>query len=321
MKIISKISKFLPIFLLVAVLQSCSNDDDNGNDPQPMNIVETAIATPQLNSLVAALQAADGNLVSVLNGSGPFTVLAPTNDAFAAFLSDNGFASLDEVPTDVLSQILLNHVIAGNVTSTNLTTAGSGYTSTSATGPGGNNLSLYFNTTTADGVEFNNVSSVVAGGADISATNGTIHIVDAVIGLPTVVTHAAANPNFTTLVGLLDQQGLVATLDGTASSPFTVFAPSNDAFTAFETENPGVLASLTSPQVTSVLTYHVVAGANVLSTAIPAGPITTLETGTFTITGATITDEENRDTDIVAFDVQGTNGVIHVISNVLLPEL
>lgn len=320
MKIISKISKFLPILLLVAVLQSCSNDDDNnGNDPQPLNIVETAIATPQLSSLVAALQAADGNLVNVLSGSGPFTVLAPTNEAFTAFLSENGFANLEAVPTDVLSQILLNHVIAGNVTSTNLTTAGSGYASTSATGPGGNNLSLYFNTTTADGVEFNNVSSVIA--ADISATNGTIHIVDAVIGLPTVVTHAAANPNFTTLVSLLDQQGLVATLDGTASSPFTVFAPSNDAFTTFETENPGVLASLTSDQVTSVLTYHVVAGANVLSTGIPAGPITTLETGTFTITGTTITDEEDRDTNIVAFDVQGTNGVIHVISNVLLPQL
>jgi uncharacterized surface protein with fasciclin (FAS1) repeats len=318
MKIISKISKFLPILFLVAVLQSCSNDDDNnGNDPQPLNIVETAIATPQLSSLVAALQAADGNLVNVLSGSGPFTVLAPTNEAFTAFLSENGFANLEAVPTDVLSQILLNHVIAGNVTSTNLTTAGSGYTSTSATGPGGNNLSLYFNT--SSGVEFNGVSSVTS--ADISATNGTIHIVDAVIGLPTVVTHAAANPNFTTLVSLLDQQGLVATLDGTASSPFTVFAPSNDAFTTFETENPGVLASLTSDQVTSVLTYHVVAGANVLSTGIPAGPITTLETGTFTITGTTITDEEDRDTNIVAFDVQGTNGVIHVISNVLLPQL
>lgn len=319
MKIISKISKILPLLFLVAVLQSCNSDDDNGNDPQPLNIVETALVTPQLSSLVAALQAADGDLVSVLNGSGPFTVLAPTNDAFAAFLSANGFASLDEVPTDVLSQILLNHVIAGNVTSTNLTTAGSGYTSTSATGPGGNNLSLYFNTTTADGVEFNNVSSVIS--ADISATNGTVHIVDAVIGLPTVVTHAAANPNFTTLVSLLDQQGLVATLDGTASSPFTVFAPSNDAFTAFETENPGVLGGLTSDQVTSVLTYHVVAGANVLSTGIPAGPITTLETGTFTITGTTINDEADRDTNIVAFDVQGTNGVIHVISNVLLPQL
>jgi uncharacterized surface protein with fasciclin (FAS1) repeats len=278
--------------------------------------VETALVTPQLSSLVAALQAADGDLVNVLSGSGPFTVLAPTNEAFNAFLEANN-TTLEDIDKGLLAQVLLNHVIAGNVTSSNLTTAGSGYTSTSATGPGGNNLSLYFNT--SSGVEFNGVSSVVT--PDISATNGTVHIVDAVIGLPTVVTHAAANPNFITLVGLLDQQGLVTTLDGTASSPFTVFAPSNDAFTAFETENPGVLASLTSDQVTSVLTYHVVAGANVLSTGIPAGPITTLETGTFTITGTTINDEADRDTNIVAFDVQGTNGVIHVISNVLLPQL
>lgn len=278
--------------------------------------METALVTPQLSSLVAALQAADGDLVNVLSGSGPFTVLAPTNEAFNAFLEANN-TTLEDIDKGLLAQVLLNQVIAGNVTSSNLTTAGSGYTSTSATGPGGNNLSLYFNT--SSGVEFNGVSSVVT--PDISATNGTVHIVDAVIGLPTVVTHAAANPNFITLVGLLDQQGLVTTLDGTASSPFTVFAPSNDAFTAFETENPGVLASLTSDQVTSVLTYHVVAGANVLSTGIPAGPITTLETGTFTITGTTINDEADRDTNIVAFDVQGTNGVIHVISNVLLPQL
>ena len=260
--------------------------------------METALVTPQLSSLVAALQAADGDLVNVLSGSGPFTVLAPTNEAFNAFLEANN-TTLEDIDKGLLAQVLLNHVIAGNVTSSNLTTAGSGYTSTSATGPGGNNLSLYFNT--SSGVEFNGVSSVVT--PDISATNGTVHIVDAVIGLPTVVTHAAANPNFITLVGLLDQQGLVTTLDGTASSPFTVFAPSNDAFTAFETENPGVLASLTSDQVTSVLTYHVVAGANVLSTGIPAGPITTLETGTFTITGTTINDEADRDTNIVAFDV------------------
>ena len=278
--------------------------------------METALVTPQLSSLVAALQAADGDLVNVLSGSGPFTVLAPTNEAFNAFLEANN-TTLEDIDKGLLAQVLLNHVIAGNVTSSNLTTAGSGYTSTSATGPGGNNLSLYFNT--SSGVEFNGVSSVVT--PDISATKWTVHIVDAVIGWPTVVTHAAANPNFITLVGLLDQQGLVTTLDGTASSPFTVFAPSNDAFTAFETENPGVLASLTSDQVTSVLTYHVVAGANVLSTGIPAGPITTLETGTFTITGTTINDEADRDTNIVAFDVQGTNGVIHVISNVLLPQL
>ncbi|MFM2213954.1 MAG: hypothetical protein RL427_1217 [Bacteroidota bacterium] len=71
----------------------------------------------------------------------------------------------------------------------------------------------------------------------------------------------------------------------------------------------------------SVLTYHVVGGANVLSNAIPTSPITTLETGTFTIAGTTITDEQNRQTGIIVVDAQALNGVIHAINNVLLPTL
>ncbi|MCU0350466.1 MAG: fasciclin domain-containing protein, partial [Flavobacterium sp.] len=167
-------------------------------------------------------------------------------------------------------------------------------------------------------VRLNGVSSVTT--ADLVASNGVIHVVDAVIGLPTVVDHALANPSFSTLTGLLSQQNLVATLNSTtAPAPFTVFAPNNDAFTTFENQNPGTLGSLTSAQVTAVLTYHVVGGANVLSNAIPTGPISTVESGTFTISGTTITDEANRTTGIIATDVQASNGVIHVINNVLLP--
>ena len=175
---------------------------------------------------------------------------------------------------------------------------------------------------TSSGVRLNGVSSVTS--ADVVASNGVVHIVDAVIGLPTVVTHALANPNFTNLVDALTSEGqpdFVGILSGTASSPFTVFAPSNAAFTAFETENPGTLASLTPAQLTSVLSYHVVAGANVLSNAIPSGPITTYETGTFTVSGTVITDEAARQTNIVAVDVQASNGVIHVLDNIILPDL
>ena len=127
------------------------------------------------------------------------------------------------------------------------------------------------------------------------------------------------NEDFSILVAALQKAELVETLQG--AGPFTVFAPSNAAFTAFEAENPGTLASLTAAQLTSVLSYHVVAGVNVLSNAIPAGPITTFETGTFTVTGTVITDEEARETNIVAVDVQASNGVIHVLDNVLLPNL
>ena len=203
--------------------------------------------------------------------------------------------------------------------STDLST---GYIKTLAKGSGSstNTLSMFVNT--ASGVRLNGVANVIT--ADVMASNGVVHVVDAVIGLPTIVTHATANPNFSTLVGALTAEGqpdFVGILSGTASSPFTVFAPSNAAFETFESQNPGTIASLTSAQLTAVLSYHVVAGANVLSTGIPTGPITTFETGTFTISGTTITDEASRQTNIVAVDVQATNGVIHVIDNVILPNL
>lgn len=313
------ITKLIKLFVLVltpmALLSSCSDDDDNTNNvPENNSIAAIASRAPQFSTLVDALERAD--LVSTLDGDGSYTVFAPTNTAFTNFLNDNGFASLDDVPVAALKEILLNHVVMGNNLSTNLTT---GYVKTLAKGSASstNTLSMYVNVGST--VMLNGVSTVT--NPDIIADNGVIHEVNAVIGLPTVVTHAAANSDFSTLVDLLTQQNLVSTLDGTTSSPFTVFAPSNSAFIAFENENPGTLASLSSSQVTSVLTYHVVAGANVLSTGIPAGPITTLETGTFSVNGTVITDEANRMTNIVGFDVQASNGVIHVIDNVILPQL
>ncbi len=315
MKNIAKLIKLTLIITTSVMMFSCSNDDDNSVPvPQDNSIAGIASRTPEFSSLVAALAKAD--LVQTLSQEGSYTVFAPDNAAFTAFLSANGYANLDAVPTPALKELLLNHVVSGTNLSTDLTT---GYVKTLGKGAASstNTLSMYINT--ANGVSLNGVSNVTQ--ADIIATNGVIHKVSSVIGLPTVATHAAANSNFSTLVGLLDGQGLVPTLNGTASSPFTVFAPSNAAFTTFETQNPGTLASLTSAQVTSVLTYHVVAGANVLSTGIPTTPITTLETGTFTIAGTVITDEQMRNTNIVAVDVQCSNGVIHVIDNVLLPTL
>lgn len=313
MKTSTKLMNLILMITMSLVLLSCSDDDSN-NVPENNSIAAIASRAPQFSILVDALERAD--LVTTLDGSGSYTVFAPTNTAFTNFLSDEGFSSLDDVPVDVLREILLNHVVSGVNLSSGLST---GYVKTLGKGAASstNTLSMYIDVSST--VMLNGVSTVTT--PDIMADNGVIHEVNAVIGLPTVVTHATANSSFSTLVGLLSQQNLVSTLDGTTNSPFTVFAPNNDAFTTFESENPGTLASLSSAQVTSVLTYHVVAGANVLSTEIPSTPITTLETGTFTISGTTITDEQNRSTGIIATDVQCANGVIHVINNVILPNL
>jgi uncharacterized surface protein with fasciclin (FAS1) repeats len=185
------------------------------------------------------------------------------------------------------------------------------------------NLSMFIDT--ASGVKLNGVSTVTQ--ADIMANNGVIHKVDNVIGLPTVVTHALANPNFSTLVSALtrsDMPDFVGILGGNAGAPFTVFAPNNAAFGSLLTElNLPGLGSVPTATLENALKYHVVAGANVASTDIMNNMnVTTFQGGTFNITtsgGVKITDANNRMANVIATDVQCANGIIHVLDKVILP--
>jgi len=313
---------FLSIFSLFII--SCDNEDSDQVVPEELTIVEIASATPELSNLVAALTAADGDLVNILSG-GNFTVLAPNNTAFELFLSDNGFASLEEVPTDLLANILLNHVITGSVGSTDLVASGSGYTTTNATNMDGDNLSMYF--TTSEGVVFNGGSNVIA--ADIPASNGVIHVVDAVIALPTVVTFATSNPVFETLVTALTREDLntdyVSVLSGETNAPFTVFAPTNDAFISLLSElGASSLNDIDTATLTATLNTHVVAEANVRANDLTQGmQINTLGDG-LTVSldaGPQLIDSNDRVAGIIAVDVQAYNGVVHVIDNVVLPQL
>ena len=326
MKNVLKLNKLLFLLTFSFFIISCDNDDDDAQTlPDELTIVETAAATPELSILVEALTAADGDLVTTLSG-GNFTVLAPTNDAFAAFLSANGFASLDEVPTDVLSNILLNHVITGSVMSTDLASAGSGYTTTNATNMDGDNLSLYF--TTSSGVEFNGQSSVVL--ADVPASNGIVHVVDAVIGLPTVVTFATSNPTFETLVAALTRDDLgedfVSILSTTDEpSPFTVFAPTNDAFASLLSElGVNSLGDIDAATLELTLATHVVVEANFRSGDLTNGMNITTVGDALTVSldaGPQLIDLNDRIANIIAVDVQAYNGVVHVIDKVVLPQL
>ncbi|WP_291113582.1 fasciclin domain-containing protein [Flavobacterium sp. UBA6135] len=324
--------KNIKIFALTTFISlglfSCSSDDETGT-PQLDTIAGIASDNDNLSILVQALVKAD--LAGVLDSPGNYTVFAPTNAAFTSFLSANGFANLDAVPTALLKEVLLNHVVSGTLQSSQINT---GYVKTLGKGSASstNTLSMYV-AASSTGIRLNNQSNVVLNSANILASNGIVHVVDAVIGLPTVVTFATADPNFSTLATALTTltpgTDFVSILNRTNTGntdginpPFTVFAPTNDAFTALNTElAPTGIAGLTEAQLTSALLYHVVGGANVLSTQIPATPITTLETGTFSITGTVITDENNRNTNIIAVDVQAANGVIHVLDRVLLPTL
>ncbi|HEX5170702.1 MAG TPA: fasciclin domain-containing protein [Cyclobacteriaceae bacterium] len=304
-----KISRilFLIVTALVVVTTSCSDDDESA---KPKDIVSIASSDPQFSTLVAALTKA--NLAGVLQGNGPFTVFAPTNTAFNTLLSDLGVSSLNDLSAEALTPILLNHVVSGSFRSTDLTT---GYVKTANTG-GPNDTAIDLYVEAGSGVKLNKTINVTT--ANIEASNGIIHVIDKVI-LPTdVVDIAVNNDNFTSLVGALGAASgdLVTALKG--NGPFTVFAPVNAAFT----DIADVTAELTDDQLADVLKYHVVAGANVLSADLTNGMEVTTLSGTFTVnisgSTVTITDQSGATAQVIATNVQGTNGVVHVIDKVLL---
>merc|ERR1711865_504787 len=200
-----------------------------------MTIADTSIANPDLSTLVSALTTAD--LVTTLQGPGPFTVFAPTNEAFAAIQ-----ATVDGLDVGQLTDVLLAHVVSGTFLSTDLTdgqvvpTLFPGASVTVAISAAG------VVTITSDSGAVGTV-----GPANVLCTNGVVHVVSAVLvptGLPaaatttttagemTIVDTAIATPDLSTLVSALTTADLVTTLQG--AGPFTVFAPTNEAFAAIQ---------------------------------------------------------------------------------------
>ena len=321
MKIISNLKKFFLLCFLTTAIISCNNDDSVSPQPIDNSIAGIASRDPQFTVLVSALTKA--GLVNTLKGTGSFTVFAPTNTAFNAFLSANGFANLDAVPVAALKEILLNHVISGSLQSTVLTT---GYIKTLAKGSASatNTLSMFVNA--ASGVKLNGVSNVTT--ANKIATNGVMHTVDAVIGLPTLITHAAANPSFDTLESIVTSSGQSAVLDAlNAATPAkTVFAPTNAAF-ATATGTGGWASGASPATITKVLQYHVTIAGNVLSATLTNNqsiPMITNPVQNTTViisgTNVSIRDAFSVSHPVIATDVQCSNGVIHAVSGVLRPN-
>ncbi len=322
-----KIMALIACFALT--FSSCSDDDNTTVEPDN-TITGIASRSADLSILVQALTRAD--LATTLQGSGPFTVFAPTNAAFTSFLATTPYATINDVPVPALREILLNHVVSGAVQSTGLVnntyikTLGKGSASST------NTLSMYVNTTS--GVRLNGVSSVTT--PNVLASNGVIHIVNAVIGLPTIVTHAAANPNFSTLATIVTStatngngfgdQTAVATALTTNATPLTVFAPTNAAFTA-ATTGSGFAVGATPAQVTTVLQYHVTGAGNVLAASLTNGqviPTVTSPVQNLTVNltgGAKLIDTSATPSNIIVTDVQCANGVIHAVDKVLQPNL
>lgn len=294
-----------------AALAGCGGSDDV---EARRDIVDLAATKPELSLFVEAVGAA--GLTSTLKGSGPSTVFAPNNDAFIALLAELG-TTKDALLADkaTLTAVLKYHVLDKLVVSASIPSGkaiepiGSGFFKIDKVGDA-------YNVT--DGR--NRVSHVVA--ADALALNGVLHVVDRVL-LPAnkdIVETAQATPNLSILVAAVAAAGLVDALK--AAGPFTVFAPTNNAFAALLAELGITHEALLADKalLTKVLTYHVLPR-RVLKAEIPFDtPIATLQGSTLRIDSSfRITDQRGRVSAIATADVLASNGVVHLIDKVLLP--
>ena len=306
-----------------------SSDDSGDEGAESGTIVDVAVANGSFTTLVAAVQAA--GLVDTLSGDGPFTVFAPTDDAFAAALEDLGLTAEELLASPDLADILTYHVIEGEVdAATAISLDGQ-----SAGTVNGADIAI----SVVDGsVVINDSATVVT--PDVAASNGIIHVIDAVLLPPdfgaeddmaeddmaeedaagTIVDVAVANGSFTTLVAAVQAAGLVDTLSG--DGPFTVFAPTDDAFAA-ALEDLGLTAEelLASPDLADILTYHVIEGEVDAATAISldgqsAGTVNGADIAISVVDGSVVI---NDSATVVTPDVAASNGIIHVIDAVLLP--
>jgi transforming growth factor-beta-induced protein len=253
----------------------------------PGDIVEVATSADQFTILAQAL--ADAELIETLQGEGPFTVFAPTDAAFEALAS---------VPTgDALADVLTYHVLPGIAGPLDLVDGGVAVTV--------NGAPVLFELD--GGAKINDANITVT---NVVASNGVIHVIDAVIVPPEndIVQTAVAAGTFTSLVAALGDAGLVETLQG--EGPFTVFAPTDDAFAE-------LAAVPTGDALENVLLGHVISGA-VGSGNLTAGDVEMLSgnsvmvatQGGVTVGGASVT----------MANILASNGVIHVIDAVLVPD-
>ena len=305
---LSATGKFSAVLLVsaAAFMASCKKDDA---PPATPNTVVNVATTNGFSTLVSAIGTA--GLTATLNGTGPFTVFAPTNAAFAAITAPSD-------PT-ALGNILKYHVVSGKILSSALPTS---YATGVATVNGD---SVYVKRFPSGNAYVNGVKVETA---NVDASNGVVHVVGTVLLPPaaTVVAVAQSDTSFKLLVQAVVKCGLATALSAPGS--LTVFAPTNSAFRAagFDSTAIANASPATVSTLTSVLQYHVVPArafsADLIEGLTSAPTLLTGKTLTLGVTGgAKVTGSGNGGTasNITKVNIVAKNGVVHVIDRVLLP--
>jgi len=266
-------------------------------------VVDIIVGSPNHNTLEAAVIAA--GLADDLSGEGPFTVFAPTDDAFAA-LPEGTLEALLADPEGALTQILLYHVVGAKALSTDLS---DGQMITTLQG---DSVMVKI----MDGNVY--IDNAMVSVADLEASNGVVHVIDAVI-IPkyTVADVIIASPDHNTLEAALGAAGLTETLMG--DGPFTVFAPTDDAFAALPDGTVEALLEDPEGALTDILLYHVV-GAKALSTDLSDGQMIETLNGKEVMVKIMDGNVYINDAMVTVADVETDNGVVHVVDAVLIPE-
>ncbi len=309
-----KLISLLALLLVGLAFVGCDDDDDNGTPAITNTVADLIIADADLTILESLLTNTEYNLAGVLSAaqasSSTLTVFAPTDAAFANLATALGLQLSDLTPA-VVNQIVQYHILTQQLLAADL------QAQSYATLLSGESVDI----TLAGGAKVDGANITTT---DLKAVNGVVHKIDAVIVpsepqliLGTVLQPAYFNRNFTTLVAAVKKAGLVTTLANNTAQ-FTVFAPTNQAFTNANID----VNALTAEQLTPVLTYHVL-NSEVLSTALPttgatATAITTLN-GNFYLTNKGNGVFINGTTQVTTTDLNVANGVVHVIDGVLLP--
>ena len=288
------------------VFSGCDDDDDDDNGPG-QNVVQLAQGNDNLSTLEAAL-AKFPDLVTTLSGSGQVTVFAPSNDAFQNLLDAIGQSSLDDIPDDVLRDVLEYHVVSGATLSNQLTNG-------ELTTVGGEKTTV----NTSGGVTLNGSASVTT--ADVRASNGVVHVIDEVLIPPsiqpivgTIVAPAYFNKNFTTLIAAVKAASPSILTALLSSGNKTLFAPTNDAFTA-----AGITALPNQATLDAVLKYHVI-NSEATSSLIASGA-----SDAETLNGKIYLSKNssgvfiNGTSKVITADIDAANGVVHVIDRTLMP--
>merc|ERR1712166_1098681 len=278
----------------------------------PKDIVELSLSQPALSTLVQALVA--GKLTATLSGKGPYTVFAPTNDAFGKIPA----AALQKLlanPTE-LDKVLEYHVLAGKFSMRDLMAVLSVKTLE------GENVKV------SGSGKVINVNEAKVLKADVEASNGVVHVIDTVLSLPkdvmvsapptpttkNIVQLAQATPDLSTLVTALVAGGLTGTLSG--KGPFTVFAPTNEAFAKIETKALNALLQ-NKAQLDKVLEYHVLAANLRMRELMSVKTVKTLEGETLDVTDPGGVIKVNN-AKVLTADVAASNGFVHIIDSVLM---